>query len=272
MQKGTIMKALMIKLVGGLAVSLGMLPGAMAQQASVESEAERVSFVACPVYRDTKAGEKSGCWLATDPESGIRYDISRGRTKPQIGRKILVEGKVTEDAENCGDPALEPVWTSVLPEDCPDHMIPAEGYPGNKFELPEEVMQPIWVERELPEGPYEPKTYHIYFDFNSDFLIYQYSEVLLEDIALYIEASDPEQVVITGYAATQDHQVSDRVIAEKPEVARARAEMVATALRRLQIDPDKLKVQWKKAAEPTEDGDRGLEYASRSRATVELKF
>ena len=29
------------------------------------------TFIACPVYRDTDAGRKSGCWLADDPTRAL---------------------------------------------------------------------------------------------------------------------------------------------------------------------------------------------------------
>lgn len=41
-----------------------------------------VSFVACLIYRDTDASRKSGCWLADEASTGIRYDISLGIAKP----------------------------------------------------------------------------------------------------------------------------------------------------------------------------------------------
>ena len=56
--------------------------------------AELVRFVACPVYRDTDAGKKSGCWLADDPATGRRYDVSQSPTKPDWNFEVLVEGRV----------------------------------------------------------------------------------------------------------------------------------------------------------------------------------
>ena len=54
--------------------------------------AETVSFIACPVYRDTDAGRKSGCWLADESGTGRRFDISRAPSKPDWNHEILVEG------------------------------------------------------------------------------------------------------------------------------------------------------------------------------------
>ena len=44
--------------------------------AHAEDTRNLVRFVACPIYRDADSGRKSGCWLATDPASGIRYDLA----------------------------------------------------------------------------------------------------------------------------------------------------------------------------------------------------
>ncbi|MCR5872481.1 hypothetical protein LRS12_18315 [Sphingomonas sp. J344] len=62
---------------------------------------QTVRFIACPVYRDTDNGRKSGCWLASDPATGIRYDVTAAPTKPDWNHAILVEGFV---ATNGGDP------------------------------------------------------------------------------------------------------------------------------------------------------------------------
>jgi hypothetical protein len=73
-----------------------------------------VSFIACPIYRDTNQGRKSGCWLADDHESGLRYDIGGGRAKPQIGHEVLVEGVIASSPDVCGGAVLVPVHTAVL--------------------------------------------------------------------------------------------------------------------------------------------------------------
>jgi len=164
-----------------------------------------VEFISCPVYRDTDAGLKSGCWLATDHSSGLRYDISRGRTKPQIGKEIMVEGIATGADDTCGGVILKPIRVSVLQNSCKEFMLPAEGYPGLPFSLPDRVLQPLDHPRPKPEPPYGPRSFTIYFDFNSNFPIYQYSELILEDAAIYIKASRPKRVDVTGYAATDDY-------------------------------------------------------------------
>jgi len=201
-----------------------------------------LSFVACPVYRDTNNGRKSGCWLATDESSGIRYEITKGRTKPQLGHEVLVESRIANAeavhtiAANtaCGGVPLAPVVVSVLDSLCPSFMLPAEGYTGRRFVLdPALVLQPADVPVALPPPPYGPRTWSIEFTFQSDFLQYQYSEVILDEIDRYIRASHPRRVDVIGHAVTQRRIVSEHVLVERRTLARSRAEMVARALRRL---------------------------------------
>jgi outer membrane protein OmpA-like peptidoglycan-associated protein len=251
---------------GALLLALGSALSPVALAAEPLAGA-RVSFIACPIYRDTDAGRKSGCWLGDDPATGTRYDVSLGIAKPQLGHEVLVEGIVAPGANACGGVVLEPARTSVLETICAGAMLPAEGFPGRRYVLPAEVPQPTWVPRKLPEPPYGEQHYVVLFNFGSDFLNYQYSEVLLEKIALYAKASRARTMHVTGYAATQPLQVSGRSIAEPASLARARAEMVAEALRRLDIGPASLRVDWK--VNPAA-ADQPLAEASKRRVEITI--
>jgi outer membrane protein OmpA-like peptidoglycan-associated protein len=216
---------------------------AMASTALADAPQSTVTFIGCPIYRDTDMGRKSGCWLAEDPATGIRYDVTDGQTKPQVGKLSLFEGVVTNEPDTCGGVVLKPVRQAVLEgETCPQSIIPAEQYPGRRFILPE-TLKPTWEPRELPKPPYSNQTYNIVFDFNNDFLIYQYAELILEKAALYIKASNPKSVVITGFAATQPIEVSGRTLSEPVSIAKARADMVAEALYRSGVDRKLMRIQ-----------------------------
>lgn len=128
-------------------------------------------------------------------------------------------------------------------------MLPAEGYPGNRFALPAEVMQPTDVPRPVPEAPYDVRHYSIWFDFDSDFLRYQYSEVILEQAALYAGASDG-RVTVTGFADTAGFTASGRRMAEVEALGRRRAERVAVALRRLGVPAGHLHTAWNGRPQP----------------------
>ena len=223
---------------------LGLPCVALAVDADSSEQPKPMAFISCPIYRDTDAGRKSGCWLADDPATGVRYDVTEGPTKPQLGRQILVEGRISNEPNACGGVVLRPVRTAVLDATCPSALIPAEGYAGRRFVLPEKVMQPTWQARPVPTSPYTEKTFDIVFDFGNDFLIYQYSELILEDVATYAKASRAKTVEVTAYAATKPFEVSGTRLAEPLELAKARAEMTAEALRRLGIAREQLKVTW----------------------------
>jgi outer membrane protein OmpA-like peptidoglycan-associated protein len=231
-----------------------------------------VSFIACPIYRDTNQGRKSGCWLADDRESGVRYDIGGGRAKPQIGREVLVEGVVSDASDVCGGIVLTPVHTAVLETACPAVMLPAETFPGRAFHVaPNSVLPPMDVERPLPPPPYASRQWVIEFTFKSDFLLYQYSEVLLDAAARYIQASGAKRVVVIGSAATQGLAVSGRLLSEPGALAQARAQSVAEALRRLGVAPRLMHVSWQGNAKPI-DLDDGLPEPSKRRVIIRAEL
>jgi len=239
------------------------------------------AFVGCPVYRDTNSGRKSGCWLAIDPANGVRYDISLGRTKPQLGQEVLVEGRLKAPTGSeaaslthtpCGGVVLMPVVVSVLPAVCPSFTLLAEGYPGRRFVLDLKlVLPPADVVEKLPPAPYRARSWSIEFTFGSDFLQYQYSEIILDQIGRYIRASHPRRIDVIGYAVTAPRVLSGEKLVEKPGLAKDRAEMVALALRRLGADASVLHVAWRDNPPPL-TGQAGLAEPSRRRVEVRLSY
>lgn len=252
--------------------ALGALAAALAFGQAVTAPGPSRSFIACPIYRDTVNGRKSGCWLATDASDGVRYDVSLGRTKPQIGHEILVEGRVSSDSAACGGLAMTPIHVSVLETTCPSFTLPAEGFPGRRYEVPLNlVLPPADAVREPPPPPYPPRTWAIEFAYGSDFLQYQYSEVILDDIARYVLAAHPRAVTIDGYAATRGWVVSERRLSEPATLAASRAALVAEALQRLGVAPSLLKVSWhgNAQAEPIDDG---LPEPSKRRVDIKMSY
>jgi outer membrane protein OmpA-like peptidoglycan-associated protein len=255
----------------------------LAQEAPSSSSApapgQTLSFIACPIYRDTDAGRKSGCWLADDPASGRRYDITFGPVKPQVGRAVLVEGVTTSDATDpaapCGGAVLTPVRIAVLPETCARTIIPAEGHPGRPYKSPPEQLRPMSEPRVLPPPPYDPRVFTIYFEHGRDFLIYQYAEMIIEKIALYAKASQAKQVSIEGFAASEPWTLpSPRgpwTVRESQRLAQTRAEMVAEALRRLGVPESSLRLSWQSAAAANPDLEGGkLPEASKRRVVISI--
>jgi len=211
-----------------------------------------VTFVACPIYRDTDSGRKSGCWLADDPVTQIRYDVSAAPMKPLLGKRILVEGVISDDSNACGGVPLHPLRTSVLDDACEAVMIPAEGFPGRQFAVPPDVQRPTWVPRTLPPPPYTKTEFNIFFNHNSDFLVYQHAEIVMEKVLLYAQASHAREVQVTGYAATTPFIVSGQKFEERKALARSRAEAVRLSLQRLGIKSSQLKVSWSANGQPVD--------------------
>ena len=236
--------------------------------------AEQLRFIACPVYRDADAGRKSGCWLAEDAASGLRYDVSLSPTKPDWNHEVLVEGVITskQDAA-CGGVVLDPARVSILPGACTRHSLPAEGFPGRRFVLPPRNLRPMSEARKPPPEPWTDRSFHMQFEWDRSFAVYQLDDYLLDQAIAYIRAVQPREIVVTGYAATLPATVSGRVIAERPDVARERAEMVGESLRRLGVPASVLRVQWHEAAEPAPiDAADGLIEASRRRVDIDVKL
>jgi outer membrane protein OmpA-like peptidoglycan-associated protein len=209
-------------------------------------------FVACPIYRDTDDGRKSGCWLADDPATGTRYDVTAAPTKPDWNHAVLVEGLPNAGAgDPCGGVMLEPARVSVLEAPCTRHMIAAEGYKGRRFALPERNVRPLYEERQRPTRPYTEGRFTIPFDFGSHFVIYQLSDYYLDATINYALDVQPARIVISGHAQTEPAVISGESLSEPKALARERAELVKRALVMRGIAADTITVK-------TEEG--GLPY------------
>lgn len=203
--------------------------------ASTAAAAQQVRYIACPAYRDTDSGLKSGCWLATDPQTGQQWDISQSPYKADWNFAVLVEGTpAAEGADQpCGAPVLAQVRSSRLETACVRRILPAEGFPGRRYTLPPRNIRPLANPPAPPPGPYAERTFTLFFEFDRSFVIYQYGDYLLDQAAIWIRATSPRKLVITGYAASAPETVSGQVIAERPDVAQERADVLALSLSRL---------------------------------------
>jgi outer membrane protein OmpA-like peptidoglycan-associated protein len=257
-----------------ITLTVAALAAAAVGWAAAPPAAQGVSFVACPIYRDADSGRKSGCWLADAASTGIRYDISLGIAKPQLGHEVLVEGIASAEADAtganaCGGAVLQPVRTSTLESICAGAVIPAEGYPGRRYVLDAtQVLPQTWVPRSDVQPVRTEQRYSILFNFGSSFLNYQYSEVILDRVARTAIASNARSVEITGFAASAGYAVSGRTLREPVSLARERAEIVAEALRRLDVAAKTIKVQWRTDAAAL---DQPLRETTRRRVDIVIR-
>lgn len=236
--------------------------------------AETMRFIACPIYRDTDAGRKSGCWLADEAASGRRFDVSRAPSKPDWNHEVLVEGRVDAAVPgNCGGEVLDPVRTSILPGDCTRHMLPPEGFAGNRFALPVRNVRPLSETRPVPPKPWKDRSFSLVFEFDKAFLDYQLDDYLLDQAITYIRGVNPRRIIVTGWAATEPTLVSGRRIAETRDIARARAQLVGESLARLGIPREKVELHWRTAAQPSPvEGADGLAEPSRRRVDIDVRL
>jgi outer membrane protein OmpA-like peptidoglycan-associated protein len=240
--------------------------------ASAYADGGAVQFLACPVYRDTDAGRKSGCWLATDAATGLRYDVSNAPGKPMTGRMMLVEGipAPAGTADICGGAVLEPVRVAVLEERCQEVMLPAEGYPSKPSVLPKEYLLPLSMPRTPPPPPYSRQSYQIEFSFNDDRLMYQHVETTIERVMLYAVASKARKIVVTGYADMAGFAVQGRRLSEPAALAKARAMAVREALVRLGVPAAGIATAWRGDPQPS-DAPAGLRDVSKRRVVVTIE-
>jgi hypothetical protein len=128
--------------------------------------AENLSFVTCPIVRDTKT---TPCWLAEyNGETyflGLQGGVAQDYYPPQLNHRVLVEGTIAEGPRVCGGIPLRPVKNSVLLEidrAC-NTILPAE----DAIEPPQRTLArgtPSWVRS---DGPGDST---LFFDFDNDFL------------------------------------------------------------------------------------------------------
>lgn len=221
---------------------------------------ERLSFVSCPIVRDTRSVP---CWLS-EHEGDLYYltiqtDVSAEVQPPMLGHKVLVEGVVSDKAPICGGIVLEPVRLSVMAEidaNC-NTMLPAdERYTIDFNPRPPGpssgrlAFAPNPGARPAPPPPLEgPQTVDVYFDFDKGVSFRHPAD--LTSILRIARELPARRVRITG--ARGAHLLSDgTLLRESDGVGRRRAEEVAGLLRGAGLAAD-VEVDWIDGA-PEADG------------------
>ncbi len=251
----------------------------LAHEAVIAAEIAK-HFIACPIYRDTVLARKSGCWLVNDDETGIRYDLQRSHTKPQLGQEVLVEAmlpdvdqtKTGSGTEACGGVVLKTVRVSVLPTSCKPFLIPAEGYAGLNYQVPSTAMTPNYLPQPQPKPPYVTRDFTILFNYNDDYLIYQHAEIILQEAVRLAKVGKAKQIIVTGYASTQPDLASGRSIQENINFAKARALMVNEALTRLGIPKSMITLSWQGDPPADSNASEALKEASKRRVTIQVQI
>jgi len=217
---------------------------------------ESISFVACPIARDT-GPETDLCFFAE--YEGERYALVNPPDwgNMQLKHRVLVEARVAGGDPVCGAIPLD-AHISILPEldlSC-DTLLPFDGasrptraQPEAMLELARRVeadpsvsLQPVRPETPypVPTPPFEPEELTIYYPFASDRATdADMIELLrLKDIALAV----PARVELSSQRGISLLSDGTRM-EEHPDMARRRAARIAGILEGLGIDRDRIEIR-----------------------------
>lgn len=216
--------------------ALGILPTVIAAQPQA---GERISFVSCPIVRDTRTVP---CWLSEyDGDTfylTIQSDVSATVQPPMLGHQVLVEGIVSDAPPICGGIVLEPVRLSVMPEldaNC-DTLLPADDRftidfnprpPGPSAGRLAFAPDPGARAAAPPPPPEGPQSVDMYFDFDKGVSFRHPGE--LSSILNLANRLPARKVTITGVRGA--HRLSDgTLLRESANVGQRRAEEIAGLL------------------------------------------
>jgi len=222
------------------ALTLGVLALSAGTAFGAPPAGERISFVSCPIVRDTRSVP---CWLSAYRGDlyylTIQSDVSAEVQPPMLGHQVLVEGIVSDAPAICGGIVLESVRLSVMPErdaNC-NQMLPAdERYtidfnprpPGPSAGRLAFAPDPAAPRPTPPPAPTGRQTFEIYFDFDKGVSFRHPSD--LSSILAAVRRSRATQLAITGMRGA--HRLSDGTLLEESEaIGQRRAEEVAGLLR-----------------------------------------
>jgi hypothetical protein len=199
---------------------------------------ERLSFVSCPIVRDTRSVP---CWLSEYAGElyylTIQSDVSAEVQPPMLGHQVLVEGVVSDAPRICGGVVLSSVRLSVMPErdaNC-NTMLPADdrykvdfnprppGPSGGRL-----AFAPDPSAAKTPPPKYEgPQTIDIYFDFDKGVSFRHPADLV--SVLERARSIGAKRGTVTGVRGA--HRLSDgTLLQESSGIAQRRADEVAHLL------------------------------------------
>jgi outer membrane protein OmpA-like peptidoglycan-associated protein len=238
---------------------------------AAEPPSETVSFVACPIARDT-GPDTDLCFIAE--HDGARYALVNPPDwgVPQLKHRVLVEGRVLAGSF-CGATTIEG-RASVLPDiDDSCHVVlpfdgVVKGTAGGVFNGgspqqrayaqdlarraaldPSLSIQPAILDPppiSPPQPPFEPRTLTITYPFDSDRGSGP-DMMKLKELAIYATAAHAKRVEVMGYRATSRLTNGSEMV-EATTVAEARARKITGILRALGVAEDSIGTRWERSA------------------------
>jgi outer membrane protein OmpA-like peptidoglycan-associated protein len=250
---------------------------------AAEPPGASVSFVACPIARDT-GPDTDLCFIAE--LSGTRYALVNPPDwgVPQLKHRVLVEGRVLA-GEFCGAKRIEG-RASVLPdidESCnvvlpfdgvvkgtaggvfnsgsPEQRAYAEDLARQAALDPSLSIQPAILDQPplpSPRPPYEPRTLTITYPFDSDRGPGP-DMIKLKELAVYANAAHAKRIEVVGYRATSRPSNGSEMV-ERSSLAEARARKVAGIVRALGVPENTIRLRWESKPIP---GKGDLDWQNR---------
>jgi hypothetical protein len=211
----------------------------LALTATVCIAGERLSFVACPIVRDTSTVP---CWLAEHRGQlyflTLQTDVSAPVNPPWLGHRVLVEGEIANEPDICGGKVLKPLALSVLQEldaSC-NTMLPAE----DRYDLTFEAPRPPGPSRGRlafgdPTARNSAPAREISLQYEFDGMVAFRHAQKLQQLLDAARATRAGELRITGYRSAS--RLSDgTVMRERESIGRERAEQVRELLRGAGLD------------------------------------
>ena len=214
------------------------LAGATALTQAAPAAGERISFVTCPIVRDTVSVP---CWLSDyDGDTyylTIQSDVSASVQPPMLGHQVLVEGIVTDDPAICGGIVLEDVHLTAMPEldaNCNTILPVDERYVVDFNPRPPGpsagrlAFDPApGAPRQEPPPPTGRQEFEIYFDFDKG-VSFRHPR-FLGQILSTAEKLKPARMMVTGVRGA--HKLSNGMLLQEAEnTGQRRAEEIAGLL------------------------------------------
>ncbi len=245
---------------------------ASAALAAAPAPGSRLSFVSCPIVRDTKTVP---CWLSEYEGEmyflTLQTDVSAPVNPPWLGHKVLVEGVVSNEPSICGGRVLKPLTLSVLPElngSC-NTMLPAEDRYNLTFEPPR---PPGPSKGRLAFGDPTPRNaatgqegarreFTLQYEFDGT-VVFRHAQIL-QQILDAANAGHATEVKVTGYRSAS-RLSNGTVMAERENIDRQRAEQIRELLKGAGLTNVKYALEWKDLAKRP----NGVDDAANRRAEV----
>jgi outer membrane protein OmpA-like peptidoglycan-associated protein len=239
---------------------------------------ERISFVSCPVVRDTPSVP---CWLSdyegTTYYLTIQSDVSALVQPPMLGHQVLVEGVVSNKPLICGGVVLDDVRLSVMPErdaNC-NTMLPADarytidfnprppGPSGGRLAFDAAPADSTAPPPQSQAQSTVPQTVELHFDFDKA-VSFRHPAALVGILELAGQIG-AKRMQITGVRGA--HRLSNGILLqENADIGQRRAEEVAGLLQGAGLALD-TSITW---SEGTAEADGNADWQSR-RVTILLE-